>query len=257
MARSGHPWSIANELPFDCAGFGGPSGKKDPTESSGSKGTPYIFIDSNENYATLKRNWSITRMNLKRISILTFLMVLWSCALANAGEPTEAIRGALNQGVEILKNAKLDNQKQRSQVIDRLRQIVYPLFDFREIAMRSLGAHWRRINAQQREEFVSIFTRLLEKTYADQIDLYNGQQVVYTGESVDGDFAQVDSRIIDKNAQTYSVAYRLHRVDGKWRIYDVVAENISVVNNYRSQFDRVIARSSFDELLKIMKQKAS
>jgi phospholipid transport system substrate-binding protein len=196
-------------------------------------------------------------MNLKTLLIVAVLMVACSCQLANAGEPTEAIRGAVNQGVEILKNAKLDSQKQRSQVIDRLRQIVYPLFDFREMAMRSLGADWRRINSQQREEFVSTFTTLLEKTYADQIDLYNGQQVVYTGENVDGDYAQVDSRIIDKNGQTYSVAYRLHRVDGKWKIYDVVAENISLVNNYRSQFNRVIAKSSFEELLKTMKQKGS
>ena len=129
-------------------------------------------------------------------------MVVCSCKSVSAGEPTEAIRDAVNQGVEILKNAKLDNQKQRAQVIDRLRQIVYPLFDFNEMAMRSLGANWRRINSQQQKEFVSTFTALLEKTYADQIDLYNGQQVVYTGESVDGDYAQVDSRIIDKNGQT-------------------------------------------------------
>jgi phospholipid transport system substrate-binding protein len=191
------------------------------------------------------------------LSIVAVLMVICSGKFANAGEPTEAIRGAVNQGVEILKNAKLDTQKQRDQVIDRLRQIVYPLFDFNEMAMRSLGANWRRLNPQQRQEFVSTFTALLEKTYADQIDLYNGQQVVYTGESVDGDYARVDSRIIDKNRQTYSVTYRLHKVDGKWKIYDVVAENISLVNNYRSQFNRVIARSSFEELLKIMKQQAS
>jgi phospholipid transport system substrate-binding protein len=199
-------------------------------------------------------------MNLKtRSSLLSVavLMVICSCKLANAGEPTEAIRGAVNQGVEILKNAKLDAQKDRAQVIERLREIVFPLFDFNEMAMRSLGPNWRRINPQQRQEFVSTFTALLEKTYADQIDLYNGQQVVYTGESIDGDYAQVDSRIIDKNGQTYSVAYRLHKVDGKWRIYDVVAENISLVNNYRAQFNRVIARSSFEELLKIMKQQAS
>jgi phospholipid transport system substrate-binding protein len=148
------------------------------------------------------------------LSIVAVLMVICSGKLTNAGEPTEAIRGAVNQGVEILKSAKLDNQKQRVQVIDRLRQIVYPLFDFNEMAMRSLGANWRRLNPQQRQEFVSTFTALLEKTYADQIDLYNGQQVVYTGESVDGDYARVDSRIIDKNRQTYSVTYRLHKVDG-------------------------------------------
>ncbi|HYT57974.1 MAG TPA: ABC transporter substrate-binding protein [Verrucomicrobiae bacterium] len=185
-------------------------------------------------------------------SIFVVFMLVCSGKSADAGEPTEAIRGAVNQGVEILKNAKLDNQKQRAQVIDRLRQIVYPLFDFNEMAMRSLGANWRRLNPQQRKEFVSTFTALLEKTYTDQIDLYKGQQVVYTGESIDSDYAQVDSRIIDKNGQTYSVVYKLHRVDGKWRIYDVIAENISLVNNYRSQFNRVIARSSFEELLKIM-----
>jgi phospholipid transport system substrate-binding protein len=123
--------------------------------------------------------------------------------------------------------------------------------------MRSLGQNWRPLNPQQRKEFVSLFTALLEKTYADQIDLYDGQKVVYTGESVDNEYAQVDSRIFDKNGQTYSVVYRLHRVDGKWRIYDVVAENISLVNNYRAQFNRVIAKSSFEELLKSMKQKGS
>jgi len=199
-------------------------------------------------------------MKLKfRLSVLivAVCMVLCSGNLANAGEPTEAIRDAVNQGVDILKKAKFDNQKQRAQVIDRLRQIVYPLFDFNEMAMRSLGANWRRLNPQQRQEFVSTFTALLEKTYADQIDLYNGQKVVYSGESTDGNYAQVDSRIIDKNEQTYSVVYRLHRVEGKWKIYDVVAENISLVNNYRSQFNRVIARSSFEELLKTMTQKAN
>jgi phospholipid transport system substrate-binding protein len=199
-------------------------------------------------------------MNLKaRFSLLILMvcLVIGSGRLAHAGEPTEAIREAVNQGVEILRNAKLDNQKQRSQVIDRLRQIVYPLFDFNEMAMRSLGANWRRINRQQQKEFVSTFTALLEKTYADQIDLYDGQKVVYSGESIDGDHAQVDSRIIDKKGQTYSVSYRLHQVDGKWKIYDVIAENISLVNNYRSQFNRVIGKSSFEELLKTMKQQAS
>ena len=177
-------------------------------------------------------------------------------AQALAGEPTEAIKNAVNDGVEILRNAKLENQKERTQVIDRLRQIVYPLFDFNEMAMRSLGANWRKLTPEQRKEFVATFTALLEKTYADQIDLYDGQQVVFSGENIDGNFAQVDSRIIDKKGQNYSVVYRLHRVDGKWRIYDVLAENISLVNNYRSQFNRVIAKSSFVELLRIMKRQA-
>ena len=197
------------------------------------------------------------KTSLSSLAVFAALMVIGSSRVAAAGEPIEAIRGAVSQGVDILKNAKLDNQQQRAQVIDRLRQIVYPLFDFSEMSMRSLGANWRRLSQEQRKEFVSVFTALLEKTYADQIDLYNGQEVVYTGETIDGNYAQVDSRIIDKNNQSYSVVYRLHKTDGKWRIYDVVAENISLVNNYRSQFNRVIARSSVEELLRTMKEQAS
>jgi phospholipid transport system substrate-binding protein len=199
-------------------------------------------------------------MKIRRSCALV-LAVLWfsfgQAAQARAGEPTETIKNAVNQGVEILRNAKLDSQTQRTQVIDRLREIVYPLFDFNEMAMRSLGANWRKLTPTQRKEFVATFTALLEKTYADQIDLYDGQQVVFSGENIDGNFAQVDSRLIDKKAQNYSVVYRLHRVDGKWRIYDVLAESISLVNNYRSQFNRVIAKSSFEELLRIMKRQAS
>jgi phospholipid transport system substrate-binding protein len=196
------------------------------------------------------RSWSAS-------SGFALLTIFCLASGAKAGEPTNEIRDAVNRGVEILNNAKLNDPKQRSQVIDRLRQIVYPLFDFHEMAMRSLGSNWRRLNPQQRKEFVSDFTALLEKTYADQIDLYHGQEVVYTGENTDGDYAQVDSRIVDKNGQSYSVAYRMHKVDGKWRIYDVIAENISVVNNYRAQFNRVIAKSSVEELLKTMKAHAS
>jgi phospholipid transport system substrate-binding protein len=187
--------------------------------------------------------------------VLALWLMLCLAMPAVAGEPTDAIRAAIDQGVDILRNAKLDNSKQRSEVINRLREIVYPLFDFNEMAKRSLGAHWRRLNPQQQKEFVAAFTELLEKTYADQIDVYQGQKVAYSGETIDKDYAQVSSKVIAQNGQSYSVDYRLHRVDGKWRIYDVVAENISIVNNYRSQFNRVIVNSSFEELLKRIKNK--
>jgi len=183
------------------------------------------------------------------------LTVLCSSSPLVAGEPTEEIRTAINQGVEILKNAKLETNKQRADTINRLRKIVYPLFDFNEMAKRSLGSHWRRLNPQQQKEFVSAFTELLETTYADRIDLYEGQKVAYVGEVVDKDYAQVETKVIGKN-QSYAVDYKLHRVDGKWRIYDVVAENISLVNNYRSQFHRVIVNSSFEELIRRIHQKS-
>jgi phospholipid transport system substrate-binding protein len=174
---------------------------------------------------------------------------------AKAGEPTEAIRAAVNQGIEIVRTARLDNKRDKEAVIDRLRGIVYPLFDFEEMARRSLGSHWRRLTPEQQKEFVATFTKLLETTYADKIDLYDGQKVAFNGESIDKNYAQVDTRVIGKQ-QSYAVDYRLHRVDGNWKIYDVVAENISLVNNYRSQFNRVLANSSYEELIKVMKEKS-
>ncbi|HWP59145.1 MAG TPA: ABC transporter substrate-binding protein [Candidatus Acidoferrales bacterium] len=195
-------------------------------------------------------------MKRSRMTILGLVFLLGASA-AIAGGPTEAIRSAIDRGVEILKNADIENPRERAQVIDRLRQIVYPLFDFGEMAKRSLGPHWRRLTPPQQKEFVSAFTALLEKTYAGRIDLYDGQKVVYLDENIDGEYAQVDSRIIDKNGRAYSVVYRLHRVDGAWRIYDVVAENISLVNNYRSQFNRVLAKSSFEELMRLIRDRAT
>jgi phospholipid transport system substrate-binding protein len=183
--------------------------------------------------------------------------VLWCVARLPAGEPTEQIRSAIDRGIGILNRANLDDNKQNANVIDRLREVVYPLFDFGEMAMRSLGPQWRRITPQQQEEFVSVFTRLLEKTYAGKIDLYEGQKVVYMRENIDQNYAQVDTQVIGKNGESYSVAYKLHLVNGDWRIYDVVAENISLVNNYRSQFNRVIANSSFEDLMNRIREKAS
>lgn len=187
------------------------------------------------------------------------VLLLWATSLrwAVAGEPTEAIRSAIDRGVDVIKGANLRDRKQRNEAIERLRPIVYPLFDFKEMAMRSLASHWRSIDGQQQSEFVGVFTRLLERTYADQIDLYNGQQVVYRGERIDGDYVEVDTQLIASDKQRYSLVYRLHRVDGKWRIYDVVAEGVSIVSNYRAQFARALNKSSFASLLDTMKQKAN
>jgi phospholipid transport system substrate-binding protein len=191
------------------------------------------------------------------LSISFIAMMICAASPVYAGVPTEEIRTAIDQGIEILKSAKLDNSKQRSQVINQLREIVYTRFDFEEMAKRSLGSHWRRLNPQQQKEFVSAFTELLETTYADKIDLYEGQQVEYIGETIDKNYAEVNTRVIGKNRQTYTVDYKLHEIGGKWRIYDVIAENISLVNNYRSQFNRVIVNSSIEELIKRIRQKSN
>jgi phospholipid transport system substrate-binding protein len=195
---------------------------------------------------------------IKLTFFVSLLALLFCGALpVQAGAPTEEIRTAIDKGVQILKAAKLDSSKDRTKVINQLREIVYTRFDFEEMAKRSLGSHWRRLSPQQQKEFVTAFTDLLETTYADKIDLYEGQQVEYVGETIDKNYAEVNTRVIGKNRENYSVDYRLHEMGGKWRIYDVVAENISLVNNYRSQFNRVVVNSSVEELIKRIKQKSN
>ena len=119
------------------------------------------------------------------------------------------------------------------------------------MARRSLGAHWRRRTPEQREEFTRLFTRLLERTYASRISSYNGQRMHFVREAIDGRFAQVDTRIVDQEGRRFDVDYRLHRVNnpGEWRIYDIVIADISLVNNYRAQFNRVINRTSYEALV--------
>jgi phospholipid transport system substrate-binding protein len=208
---------------------------------------------------SVERVWkAIMHIRFQTVLSISFIaMMICAASPVYAGVPTEEIRTAIDQGIEILKSAKLDNNKQRSQVINQLREIVYTRFDFEEMAKRSLGSHWRRLNPQQQKEFVSAFTELLETTYADKIDLYEGQQVEYIGETIDKNYAEVNTRVIGKNRQTYTVDYKLHEIGGKWRIYDVIAENISLVNNYRSQFNRVVVNSSIEELIKRIRQKSN
>jgi phospholipid transport system substrate-binding protein len=190
----------------------------------------------------------------RRIVIMmagVFLLFTAGTALAQAN-PQQELKQAIDEGLEILKQSGL-NDDQR---VAKLRTVVYPLFDFPEMAKRSLGSHWRKRTPEQQREFTELFTNLLEKTYAKNIASYDGQQVVYTGEKLDGKYAQVDTKIVDKNGREFEVDYRMFNRDNRWRIYDVVIENISLVNNYRAQFNRVITRNSYDQLVDRMRGKA-
>ncbi|NIO08817.1 MAG: ABC transporter substrate-binding protein [Deltaproteobacteria bacterium] len=197
----------------------------------------------------------IVKLRLNAWIAVLFLYSLPLLDFAQAGEPTDRIRFVVEQGIEILNNPKFRSKNGKHVYLDRLREVVYPLFDFPEMARRSLGFHWRQLSPEQQKEFVDLFTNLLERSYAGKIDLYDGETVVFTGEVVEDIYARVDSKIVSKKGEEFSVDYKLLRNNGNWRIYDVVVENISLVNNYRSQFNRVISNSSYEELKKRINQK--
>ena len=131
------------------------------------------------------------------------------------------------------------------------------IFDYDEMAKRALGSHWRNRTPAEQEEFARLFRDFLERIYSDKVDLFKGEKVIFGRETIDRDFAQVESTIIGEKGEGFLVVYRLKQTNGSWKVYDAVIENISIVNNYRSQFDRVITGASYQELVKRLREKTS
>jgi phospholipid transport system substrate-binding protein len=167
----------------------------------------------------------------------------------------DQVRATVEKVLTIVRNPNLKSQAQQKNLRAQLAQVIYPRFDFTEMAKRSLGPHWGRRTSEEQREFVKIFAGLLEKSYVDRIESYSSQNILYTREVEDANYAVVDTKIVTDNREKLSINYKLHSVNKEWKVYDLVIEDISVVNNYRSQFNRVIARSSFEELVRVMKEK--
>jgi len=169
--------------------------------------------------------------------------------------PTAQIKGTVDRTIRILSDPNLKGDAKKSLRHQLAREAILPCFDFNEMAKRSLGSYWRRLTFEEQQEFVSIFSQFLEKIYLTRIDAFNGEKFVYTGEHIDQDYARVDSKVQIPTGQEFSIRYKLRLVANDWKIYDVVVENISIVNNYRAQFSRVIGQSSYEQLVYKMEQK--
>jgi len=190
--------------------------------------------------------------------IVLILLPIWlTPGSAAGGVPTDQIKSTVDKALVVLRDPRFKPTAKTKERRAQLKQILFTRFDFTEMAKRSLGANWRRRTAKEQEEFVRLFTDLLERAYADTIESYGDEKIVYVGERLDGDFADVNSKVFTAKGEEFSLNYRAHFVGGEWRVYDVVVENISMVNNYRAQFNRVIANSSFEELVRRLKDKAS
>ncbi len=192
------------------------------------------------------------------LAFIACAIALWISAgnAAGAAPPTEQIRSTVDRAIIVLKDPGLKPQAKSKERREELKKILFARFDFTEMAKRALAADWRRRTPQEQEEFVALFTELLERAYAEIIESYSDEKIIYIGERLDGRYADVSSKVLTRNGEEYSINYRAHLVNGEWRVYDIVAENISVVNNFRSQFSRVIANSSYEELVRRLREKA-
>jgi phospholipid transport system substrate-binding protein len=189
------------------------------------------------------------------VAVIVGAFLLWQPVFAAAAAPGDQVRQTIDGLLAVLRNPEFKGEAKAKERREKLRQIIYPRFDFTEMAKRALGSHWQRRTPEEQKEFVKLFTDLLETAYLDKIESYNGEKVQYLNEKQDENFAQVDTKIIDNKGKEYSINYRLQNEGGEWKVYDIVIENISLVNNYRAQFNRVLTKSSYDELLSAMKEK--
>jgi phospholipid transport system substrate-binding protein len=177
---------------------------------------------------------------------------------AEAGEPLEKIRQTVDDVVTILSDEALKAPERTEERRKKIRQAVFQRFGFDEMAQRALAQHWRKRTPEERQEFVAVFSDLLERSYIDKIESYGGgkQNILYTKETIDKDgYASVRSEIVNKRDMNVEVEYRLLQRDGNWAVYDVVIEGVSLVNNYRTQFNKIITESSYENLVKQMKLK--
>ncbi len=175
-----------------------------------------------------------------------------------ADTPTVLIKSAVDQAINTLTDPYLQGENKKEERRTLLRQIILSRFDFREMAKRSLGTHWLKRTREDKSEFVRLFTNFVEKVYLGRIESYNnGAKFIYSNEKIEGRYAEVGSEILTFDGEEFQINYKLHRVEKEWKIYDVVVENISLINNYHSQFNRIITKTSYDELVSMMRQKLS
>jgi len=172
-----------------------------------------------------------------------------------AGPPTEAVRGSINKVIQILQDESLKQPGKAQERRLLLEKVVGERFSYEEMSKRALSAHWQNLNDKERQEFVDLFKSFLSNSYADRITGYSGEQVQYLNERLEQGYAEVRTRVVSGKTEI-PLDYRMLTKDGDWRIYDVVIDGVSLVKNYRGQFDKIIRTSSYADLVEKLKKKS-
>jgi phospholipid transport system substrate-binding protein len=185
---------------------------------------------------------------LKLGLIALAVLCLGQAKLSFAEQPTEKIKNAIERVSQVLQDVSAKQGANKDEAVQRIREILLPSFDFAEMAKRSLGDRWANLDGKQ-DEFVAAFASFVENAYMNTLASYRGEKILFLRERVNQDLAQVDTQVVATNGDPLSVSYRLHLVGGEWKVYDVVVDNIGLVSNFNSQFNRILATASVDELM--------
>jgi len=186
----------------------------------------------------------------KRI-VTAILFAVWTPGLVLANSPTQQVQETIQKVMTVINNPVAGGEAARKQA---LRDSIMPRFDWAAMAKQALGKHWDSVSARH-NEFIAAFTDFLGNSYIGKIGSYKDEKILFVQETIKNNVAEVKTKIVSTKGEPTSVNYQLHQVEGDWKIYDVVVEDISLVVNYRSQFSRILAKGSFDDLLRQLKEK--
>jgi len=186
---------------------------------------------------------------------LSILLFFLSALPVFAGAPLDAVEANVTQVLDVLRDPQLKAESAEEIKKEKLRVIYEQMFDEVELSRRTLGVHWNKLNPAQQQEFVQLFRQVLKKAYIDKILSYTNEKIVFPKETMlASNQAEVQTEIIT-SSKTIPIFYRLILKDDTWRVYDVVVENVSLVQNYRSQFNSILAKNTPDQLLEILRKK--
>ncbi|GLI40103.1 ABC transporter substrate-binding protein [Geobacter hydrogenophilus] len=190
------------------------------------------------------------------LPILFITFALGGPAFAQ-GVPTQTVKKTVDEVVRIVSDKEMKKPQFEKKRRQELKKAIGAVFDYGEMAQRAMARHWKDRNAAEKKEFVSLFETLLENSYADKIESYNQEKIVYLNERIEGEYAEVRSKVVTAKRDEYSLDYRLMNKGGKWMAYDVVIEGVSLVSNYRGQFNKIITNEGYPALLKKLKSKSA
>ena len=193
---------------------------------------------------------------LKRIASLILICLL--TAVTAFAAVTDTVKKTVDGVIQIISDKELKKKSNEQRRRSAIKKSIATIFDSQEMAKRTLGKHWNSRTPAERKQFSDLFANLLENSYAGKIESYNNEKIVYTKETIDGDYAEVKSKVITPKQDEYTLDYRLMKKDnGTWMVYDVVIEGVSLVSNYRTQFNRIISTNGYPELVKKLQAKSN
>jgi len=172
-----------------------------------------------------------------------------------AGPPTDSMKTTIDEVLRIVREKELKQPEKAEERRHLLEKVVAARFDYAEMSRRALGAPWNQLTDQQKQEFVGLFRTLLTNSYADKIETYSGEGVQYLNERTEKEYAEVRTKVLSGKTEI-PLDYRLINKADDWRVYDVVVDGVSLVNNYRGQFTKILRASSYSDLVDQLRKKS-